>query len=72
METLQKNIIKRNTIAVFGTSTIDTNATQKGDEIRAYKKDGGWTMLNVKTGKYFECSSDFLRRFVIISEQVTI
>lgn len=72
MEELQKNVIKRNTIAVFGNIIIDTNMDCKGDEIRAYKKDQGWTVLNIRTGKYAYCSSDLLRRFVVISEQVVI
>jgi hypothetical protein len=71
MDGIQHNTIKRNAIAVFGISTIDTNATIKGDEIKAYKKIGGWTMLNVRTGKYFQCNSDILRRFTIITEQIT-
>lgn len=71
MNTEQCNVIKRNVITIIGISTIDTNATKQGDEIKAFKKIGGWTLLNVRTGKYFQCNNDILRRFTIITEQIT-
>jgi hypothetical protein len=65
-----ENKIKRNTIAIYGKSLLETNATKINDEIHATKIIGGWTLLNVRTGLYFQCTTDFLRRFVSITEQI--
>jgi len=66
-----KNVIKRNAISIVGTANINTNATRQGDKIHATKTDNGWTMLNYRTGKYYQCFADFLRQHVIITEQLT-
>jgi len=65
-----KNVIKRNTISITGTADIRTNATEQGDEIHATKTNDGWTVLNYRTGEYYQCFPDFLRRFVTITEQI--
>jgi hypothetical protein len=66
----QHNVIKRNTISIKGIITINTSATKKGDMIHATKTDYGWRMLNMETGKHYQCCSDMLRRFVNITEQI--
>jgi hydrogenase maturation factor len=71
--TEQHNIIKRKAISITGTMAIDTSGPKQGDTIHATKEKGreGWTVLNVRTGKFYWFNSDLLRRFVIISEQIT-
>jgi hypothetical protein len=68
--TEQHNVIKRNAISIKGIMTIDTSANKKGDMIHATKTDYGWRLLNMETGKHYQCFPDILRRFVIIIEQI--
>jgi hypothetical protein len=67
-----KNVIKRNVISITGIANLNTNATEQGDKIHATKTDNGWTMLNYRTGKYYQCFADFLRKHVTITEQIAI
>jgi len=66
--TEQRNVIHRGITLIRGTMTINTSASNAGDEVYAAKTENGWSLLDCKTGKYYYCFPDILRRFIIIAE----
>ncbi len=63
-----KSTIKRNTISIKGICKRKTSSTDIGGKIHATKTLNGWTLLDYTTGKYYHCTSKFIRECIEITE----
>ena len=67
-----KQTIKRNAISVKGICKIKTSSTDIGGMIHATKNNNGWTLLDYTTGKYYHCSTRFIRECINITETIEL